>query len=151
VAAAISSARIYEPLSREPFLHTSTFAGAPIAMAAAQAAVETIAEEGIVERAHELGITLLDQLRAIADGYPPELIEAVRGRGLLIGIEFAGEHLAGDFMLEMLARRVITNHSLNAHRVIRLTPAATLTPPEVSWLVDAADTSLQALAARYCT
>src|SRR5262249_16674700 len=48
VAAAITNDAVYRPFDNDPFLHTSTFAAAPIAMAAAEATVRTIAQERLV-------------------------------------------------------------------------------------------------------
>ncbi|MFF2118557.1 aspartate aminotransferase family protein [Kitasatospora sp. NPDC058184] len=139
VAAMVATDAAYEPFSRDPFLHTSTFAASPIAMAAARAAVETIAAEGLVGRAAALGRTLLDGLTRIVAERCPGLVAGIRGAGLLIGIEFKDEHTAGAFVMELHDRGVLVNHSLNAHRVIRFTPPAVLTPSDVDWLLTAFD------------
>ncbi|MFJ3792884.1 aspartate aminotransferase family protein [Kitasatospora sp. NPDC090091] len=139
VAAMVATDAAYEPFNRDPFLHTSTFAASPIAMAAARAAVGTIRTEGMVERADTLGRTLLDGLARIAAERCPGLVTEVRGAGLLIGAEFRDEHTAGSFVLELQDRGVLVNHSLNAHRVIRFTPPAVLTQSDVDWLFTAFD------------
>jgi putrescine aminotransferase len=129
VAAMVATDEAYTPFDRDPFLHTSTFAGSPIAMAAATAAVTTIRDEGLVERARVLGERLLAGLREVfADC--GELVRDVRGAGLLIGVEFAEPGIAGAFVLDLLERGVLVNHSLNAHRVVRLTPPAVMTDAE---------------------
>jgi putrescine aminotransferase len=149
VAAAVATADAYRVLNRDPLLHTSTFGGAPLAMAAARAAVETIADEGIVERARTLGAELLDGVRALPALSANGLITDVRGRGLLIGIEFAAPDMAAEFTLELLARGVIVNHSLNNQRVVRLTPPAVMSPEDVSWALEALESSARALAHTY--
>jgi len=144
VAAAVATAEAYGALSRDPLLHTSTFAGAPLAMAAARAALETIADEDIVGRSRALGAQLLGALRAM-----PALAEGrvvdIRGRGLLLGVEFEDAGSAGHFVLELLARGVIVNHSLNNQRVVRLTPPAVLSAEDVDWLLEAVDAAAQAV------
>ncbi|MFF0018063.1 aspartate aminotransferase family protein [Streptomyces sp. NPDC005374] len=137
VAAMVATDAAYEPFSRDPFLHTSTFAASPIAMAAARAAVETIKSEGMVERAAALGPTLLDALARIVAERCPGLVTQIRGAGLLIGVELKDEHTAGAFVMELHDRGVLVNHSLNAHRVIRFTPPAVLTQSDVDWLLTA--------------
>jgi putrescine aminotransferase len=149
VAAAVATAAAYAPLDSDPFLHTSTFAAAPIAMAAAATTVRTIAAEGLVTRAEELGRRLLTELRAILEARCPELVTEVRGAGLLLGIELADAHLAGDFVLELLEQGVLVNHSLNAHRVVRLTPAAVMNEADEAWLFEAVAGAADALAARH--
>jgi putrescine aminotransferase len=139
VAALVATDAVYEPFSRDPFLHTSTFAASPIAMAAARAAVETIEAEDMVGRAATLGRTLLDALVRIAAERCPGLVTEIRGAGLLIGVELKDEHTAGAFVMELHDHGVLVNHSLNAHKVLRLTPPAVLTPSDVDWLLTAFD------------
>jgi putrescine aminotransferase len=137
VAAMIASAEAYRPFDLDPVLHSSTFGGSPLAMAAARAALEAIAEEDIVNRASRLGEELLAEISAAAAAHCPELVVEVRGRGLLIGIELLRPQLAADLALLLLERQVIVNHSLNAHSVLRLTPPATLDEEDVDFLLSA--------------
>lgn len=147
VAAAVATADAYEPLNRDPFLHTSTFSASPIAMVAARTAVETLRDEGLVDRAAVLGETILRQLRVLLVNHPGLVVD-VRGRGLLIGIETHDEQTAGELVLELLERRVLVNHSLNAHRVLRLTPPAILSDADLDWLFTAFEESILAVASR---
>ncbi|MBC2865200.1 aspartate aminotransferase family protein [Streptomyces mexicanus] len=149
VAAAVATAEAFAAFDRDPFLHTSTFSGAPLAMAAAEAAIEVIEDEGLVERASLLGGRILSLLRSAVTRHCPHLVRDVRGLGLLIGVEFHETGLAGEFLLELLSREVIANHSLNAHTVVRLTPPAVLDEPELDHLGEALDGAFRALARRF--
>ncbi|MFJ9615372.1 aspartate aminotransferase family protein [Streptomyces noursei] len=137
VAALTTTSDLYKPFSRDPYLHTSTFGGSPLAMAAAQATIEVIESEGIVELARGLGADLLRQLRSIAARCPGDAITEIRGAGLLIGIEFRDAGSAAEFLLNMIEQRVLVNHSLNSQQIVRLTPPAILSGDDVSWLLDA--------------
>lgn len=137
VSAVVATAAAYEPLNKDFILHSSTFAGSPLAMAAAKSAVEVIRDEKLDQRAGELGAYLLRNLRTILYEVCPELIVDVRGLGLLIGIEFKSSDLAGEFMMKLLERHIIVSHSLNTHRVMRLTPPAILTKEQCAWLFTA--------------
>jgi putrescine aminotransferase len=148
VAAAVASPAAYAALDRDPFLHSSTFAGSPLAMAAAHAALTVIEDEDIVPRAARLGDRLLDAIRAIGSLAPGELVTEVRGRGLLIGIELVDPGIAAEFVLELLARRVIVNHSLNRQQVVRLTPPAIMDESEIAWLLEALESAGEAVARR---
>jgi len=148
VSALVATNAAFEKLNQSPLLHTSTFSGSPLAVAAARAAVETIRDENVVPLAHALGETLMAQLGFLRPGHP-RLIQDVRGRGILIGLEFQAEFLAGDFMIEMLKRNVVVSYSLNAHRVVRLTPSAFLTETDVKWLITATRESVAILDERY--
>jgi putrescine aminotransferase len=148
VSAVVATAEAFDELSRDPLLHTTTFSGAPIAMAAALAAVRAIDDEDVVERATALGERLLTVTRdALADH--GSIVADVRGVGLLVGIEFREQHFAGDFTLELLRRRVIAAHSLNSNCVVRLTPPVSLGDEEIDWLVEAVGESAAAVAKRY--
>ncbi|MFE4580244.1 aspartate aminotransferase family protein [Streptomyces chartreusis] len=124
VAALVATAEAYAPFSRDPYLHTSTFGASPIACAAALAAVETMEREDTVARAATLGARILAGVRDACAPYREILVRDVRGRGLLIGIEFAEERAVGELLLELITRGVLVNHSLNSTRVLRLTPPA---------------------------
>jgi putrescine aminotransferase len=137
VSAAVATAQSFEPFNRDPLLHTSTFAGNPLAMAAAHAAIDVVENEGLVNRARDLGERLLKSLREAFHDTRPDLARDIRGVGLLIGIEFAAEHIAMDFMLELITRNVLVSTSLNAQHVVRFTPPAVLTEEQIHWLLEA--------------
>lgn len=138
----------YLPFGRDPILHSSTFGASPIACAAARAAVETIRDEGIVDRAAVLGTRLLAGIRTVVDRRAPHLVADIRGRGLLIGMEAAHQRYVGELLLEFMERGVLVNHSLNASEVIRFTPPATLTEDEVQLFLRVLDEALTAVAER---
>ena len=147
VSAVVATADVFEGLNRDPFLHTSTFAGSPLAARTARATIETMQEEAVVERATALGSRLLPAVRE-AVGDMGGLVQGVRGRGLMIGIELVADDVAGELVLALLKRRVIVSHSLNATRVVRLTPPAILGDEHVDWLLEALATSAASLASR---
>ncbi len=63
--------------------HGSTFAGAPIAAAAALAALDVIDDPGLLRRTRELGARFMAGLREI------DAVADVRGRGLMVGVSLA--------------------------------------------------------------
>jgi 4-aminobutyrate aminotransferase / (S)-3-amino-2-methylpropionate transaminase / 5-aminovalerate transaminase len=62
-----------------------TFGGNPVACAAALGAIATIEEEGLVDRAREIGDVMLPALREMQSRYP--VIGDVRGRGAMVAVE----------------------------------------------------------------
>ena len=145
-SAVIASEAAFAPFNRDPLLHTSTFSGNPLACAAVRATIDVIEDEGILERGRALGQRLLEGLQRAAAGC--SVVRAIRGMGVLLGVEFEQEHHAADFILEMMTRKVLLCHSYYGHRVARLTPPATLTDEETEWIVAAAEQSLRAVDAR---
>lgn len=147
VAALLARADVYAPFGRDPFLHSSTFGASPLACAAALAAVQTLREDGLIARAAELGERILAGVGEVCRRHPT-LIAEVRGRGLLIGLEFADQAAVGEVALELIDRGVLVNHSLNAARVLRLTPPAVLDTGDVDLFLTALDSALGAAEAR---
>jgi putrescine aminotransferase len=151
VAAAIATPQVFEPFNRDPLLHSSTFAGSPLAAVAARAAIAVITAEDLVVRAARIGTRLLAAIRTIMHDRCAPVVHEVRGRGLLIGIEFREDHVAGDFILELSRLGVLTSTSLNAPRVVRFTPPAILSETEIAWLLDATATAAHTIMRRHAS
>jgi acetylornithine/N-succinyldiaminopimelate aminotransferase len=66
--------------------HGTTFGGNPLAMAMGNAVLDVVLEKGFLEHVRDMGKLLRQQLAEIADEFP-QLIEEVRGEGLLQGIK----------------------------------------------------------------
>jgi len=77
--------KVYSSIDRV-FVHASTFMGNALAMTAGLATLSVIDDEKLMDNAHARGEELMAGLRAIAERQPT--IADVRGRGLMIGIEF---------------------------------------------------------------
>ncbi|MCT6700356.1 aspartate aminotransferase family protein [Rheinheimera sp. 4Y26] len=151
VSAMVATPEAFAAFNKDPFIHTSTFSGAPIAMAAARAAVEAIEAEDLVFRSAQIGEVLLSRMKEIVQKHCDYLVEEVRGAGLLIGVEMKGAGFAGALLAEMIERHVLVNYSLNAGKVLRFTPPAIMTDEEVSFLLNAFDGACAALANQYTT
>jgi ornithine--oxo-acid transaminase len=67
-------------------IHSATFKAGPLAMAAGLATLAVIEDEGLVENAARVGDALRSSLADLAGKF--DTIADVRGRGLMIGIEF---------------------------------------------------------------
>ncbi|HEV8562334.1 MAG TPA: aminotransferase class III-fold pyridoxal phosphate-dependent enzyme [Actinophytocola sp.] len=137
VSAMIATEAAFAPFDRDPFLHTSTFSGSPLGMAAAVAVIDVIREENLVWRARWLGELLREEVESVLRDVLGDAVAEVRGLGMLIGVELTVEGLAGDLLLELMDAGVIANHSLNSARVLRLTPPAVLDHEDVDFLVQA--------------
>jgi putrescine aminotransferase len=134
VGGVVATAELFAPLNADPLLHSSTFAGNPLAAAAVTATVGVLREEGLVERTRLLGPQVLDLAREAVEAHCPHLVSEVRGEGLLVGIDFVSSDAATEFMIGLLERRVIPSYSLNSNNVLRLTPPALLDQADLDWL-----------------
>ena len=145
VSAAITSREIFAPFDKDPYLHTGTFSGSPVLMAAVRGAIAAIKAEGLVARAQRLGAALLPEITDIARRNCGGLVAEVRGQGLLIGVELAEPGLAGELLIELFNHGLVANHSMIGSATVRLTPPAILTDSEVEFLLGAFDKATRAL------
>jgi len=120
--------------------HGTTFGGNPLACAAAQAVLRVLEAERLIERAATLGAELLRRLGAFAAEHPNS-VDAVRGRGLLLGLVLHDADEAASIPSRALARDVLVN--VTAGRVVRFFPALNI-PEEDLW--PAVETVLSLLA-----
>jgi putrescine aminotransferase len=149
VGAVVATAEAFEPLNMDPLIHTSTYSGNPVAMAAVQATLETLEQEDAVGRSARLGARIKELIADALDDACPDLVAEVRGLGCLIAVEFREDHLAGDFVFELLHRHVIVSTSLNTNRVVRLHPSVVMGDDDLAWLRDAVHESGAAVADRF--
>ena len=115
----------------------TTFGGGMLAMAAVVATLEAIERDGMLANAAAREAQLAARLSEL----PP--VAGVRGRGLLLGVEFR-EEIAAKVHGALLARRVITGTSSDA-RVLRLLPPLCLQREEVDLFVSALADALRGL------
>ncbi len=134
-------------------LHTSTFGGNTTATAVALATIEVLLAENLAEQADELGSYFLAELRNLAEAYP--IIQEVRGRGLLIGLEFTSstslfgrigaslmrkvseEYIGGLVAGEMLNKHaILTAYTLNNPNVIRMEPPLVVTKAQIDQVLN---------------
>ncbi|HEY4281897.1 MAG TPA: aspartate aminotransferase family protein [Chthoniobacterales bacterium] len=73
-----------------PGTHASTFGGTPLACAVALKVLDVIKRDSLADNADTIGQYLVAELRALQTRFP-QLIRAVRGLGLMIGIEFVAD------------------------------------------------------------
>jgi 4-aminobutyrate aminotransferase len=102
--------------------HGSTYGGNPVACAAALATIDLIEKE-LATNAEHVGAMILSELRALAERQ--SLIRDVRGRGLMIGIEFADGATADAVELACFRRGVLTLRAGDA--TIRMSPPLVIT------------------------
>src|SRR5262249_4492420 len=114
--------------------HGSTFGGNPVACAAGLATIDVLQSEKLPERAAKIGPEIITRLKKFASGRP--YIGEVRGKGLMIGIEF--ENIDGSPNRELtkqvankcLERKLIVLTCGTHGQVIRVIPPLNLSDSE---------------------
>ena len=138
IGACVASPEAGEVL--EPGDHGSTFAGGPVASAAALAVLDLVDDPALLRRVRELGGALCDGLLAI-DG-----VREVRGRGLMVGAGLEPGVDAAAVGADLLERGLIVN--VPEPGTLRLLPPLTVDPAHVERAVALIADALLSYAAR---
>jgi ornithine--oxo-acid transaminase len=142
--------KVFDRMERA-VVHGSTFAKNDLAMAAGLATLEVIEAEGLVQNAERLGNRLLAAFERMAGKH--ELVKTVRGKGLMIGIEFGVPHSlklkASWNLLEtansglfcqliviplLKEHRILTQVAGHGNHTIKLLPPLVITDSDCEWI-----------------
>ncbi|MDR7484325.1 MAG: aspartate aminotransferase family protein [Armatimonadota bacterium] len=134
VGAMVARPPLWEPMIRDPLIHTTTF-GNRLGWAAAAATIRVILEENLLPRAAAIGERLMAGLRRAA-GDAAGLVTDVRGRGCLVGVEFVDADVAFLVLSGMLQRQVLAFYSTNRREVIRFAPPLIASDAQVDRAID---------------
>jgi len=138
-------------------LDTSTFGGNSRALAAGLSALEIILREDLARQSAEKGKYFFAELQKLKEKY--SFIKEVRGRGLMLGIEFTQpkdnflntftggklKNLSYEYLGSLIAdelinkHHIITSYTLNNPKVIRLEPPLTVSYKQIEMLIEALD------------
>lgn len=141
LSAAVFADRLYAPMKADPFIHTATFSGHPLSCAAGLAGLRAM--ERLAPRAAQVGARLDQDLHAIAGDFP-DVITAVRGQGLIWGLEFGSSAEAGIVLTELSESGLLLSPCLGRPEVLRLLPPMVVTDAQL-------DTALALLSAAVST
>ena len=122
LSAFVAPAEIWEVLVPNPIIHSTTFGGNPMACVAGIAAIRVTLEEDLPGQAAAKGEYLLRELATLRAKYPQVLTE-VRGKGLLIGLEFPTDQTGFRCAAGLFKRGVLVAGTYARARTIRIEPA----------------------------
>ncbi len=124
LGAFVASREQMRSLSEDPPLgHVTTFGGNPVCCVAALASLDVLEEGDLPACAARLGEIMLDALRTLVGRGG---LVAVRGLGLLLGLEFRDAAATRRFVDGCRERGVLTGWTLHHDRVVRLAPPLNL-------------------------
>ena len=129
VSAVLSNTDVLGTL--KPGQHGSTFGGNPLACAVARAALKVLTEDGLIENSATRGAQLKARLEALRSN----AIREVRGRGLMLAIEFEPEMGGARPVVERLRQRGVLAKDTHVD-TIRFAPPLIITEEQVDWVAD---------------
>jgi ornithine--oxo-acid transaminase len=137
-------------------VHGSTFAKNDLAMAAGLATLEVIESERLIENAARRGERLLAFLQDLASRY--ELVKDVRGKGLMLGLEFGAprsfklkaawtllETVKAGLFCQLITIPLFKDYKIlvqvagNGNHTVKLLPALGITDADCAWIETAFD------------
>ncbi len=122
--------------------HGTTFGGNPLAMAVGNAVLDVVLAEGFLDHVQRIGLVLKQRLAGLKDRYP-DIIEDVRGAGLLIGLKLRVPNT--DFVAAARAEHLLVIPA--GDNVARLLPPLIVTEAEVGAAIE----RLEAAASRFAS
>ena len=134
LGAFVSTPEILATLSVDPPLaHVTTFGGHPVCCAAGLAALDVMFQAQLPQRAQEKGQEFMTKLETlIGQGG----MAAVRGRGLLIGLDFTTPQATQRFVQHCFAGGVVLGWTLHEDTVVRLAPPLVISSAEIDQAID---------------
>ena len=133
VAACVGTAQVWVKYVANPFLFTSTFGGNPLAMAAVIATINVILDDGLLYAAQQRGRQLHLGLLTLQENFP-DLIREVRGRGLMLALEFHNNDDGVRWSKRLLLEHhVVVSGTLISATSVRVCPPLVITEAECDY------------------
>jgi ornithine--oxo-acid transaminase len=129
ISAVLSNSEVMNVL--QPGEHGSTFGGNPLACAVARTALKVLTEEGLIENAAAMGEYFLEGLKQLSN----PLIKQIRGKGLMIGLEFDPDAGGARPYCEKLKDQGLLCKETHQH-IIRFAPPLIITREQVDWALE---------------
>jgi putrescine aminotransferase len=143
VGAFCSTEEIWQSMmTPNPFIHTSTTGGGPLACSAAIAAIRVTLRDRVWEQAAAKGAYLMPKLKELAARYP-QMFESITGRGLLIGMHFKDAEVGYKVAAGLFRRGVLVAGTLTSAHTIRIEPPLVITQAQLETVLDRLSETVQ--------
>lgn len=145
MSAFVASPKIWKVMEPNPFMHTSTTGGNPLACAAGLAYINVMLREDLPGQAAKKGEYILGKLEEFKNKYPT-VLGNYRGKGLLIGMEFVTNEIGYNVAAGLFKRKVLTAGTLTNARAIRIEPALNISMELVDEMLNRLEDTFKSLA-----
>jgi putrescine aminotransferase len=124
-----------------PFIHTTTTGGNPLACAAAIAAINVTLRDKLWEKAATKGEYLFPRLESLAGRYPG-IFKGITGKGLLIGMHFQTPEVGYQIASGLFKRGVLVAGTLISAQTVRIEPPLIISIKEIDMLLNRLEATL---------
>eukprot|EP00727_Mastigamoeba_balamuthi_P005286 m51a1_g14756 putative putrescine--2-oxoglutarate aminotransferase (670) ;mRNA; r:334385-337153 len=151
VSAFCSTKEIWSSMmAPNPFLHTTTTGGNPLACAAAITALHVTLRDKVWELAASKGQYLLDRLNVLSSQYR-DIMRDVTGRGLLLAMHFNDSATGYKVASALFRRGVLVSGTLNSAQSIRIEPPFVITEQQMDTVISKLEDALIEVRAEHAT
>ena len=141
----MGNGKIWKALEEpNPFMHTTTTGGNPMACAAAIATIQVTLRDNLPQRAAELGDYFLAQLNQLTEDFPG-IYEKITGKGLLIGQHFVDDEVGYKVAAGLFRRKVLVAGTLVNAKAIRFEPPLVVTQAEIDEVLNRLQDTLKSV------
>ncbi|GAK58534.1 aminotransferase class-III [Candidatus Vecturithrix granuli] len=131
VSVAAINRKTMQELDIKPFKYAQSHQNDPLGAAVAREVIQTIQDNDLISQAAEKGAKFLAQLQSLVDG---KTILAVRGRGLMFGVDIVNEDVGNAIFNALLEQGYIV---CNRKALFRIDPPLSITEPEFEAFIEA--------------
>lgn len=142
IGACVGSEKTWHKYIENPFLHTTTFGGNPLACAAAIATIDVLLEEDLPAQAAKKGEFLLKEINGMSKEFP-NVLTGARGRGLMLGMEFTNNDLGYAVAKNLFARNILISGTYINSKVLRIEPPLVISQAQLDQFLAALKESLE--------
>ena len=144
IAAALYKEELQDFIFTNPFIHFSTFGGADLGCAVALETISYIESQNLCDHSKKMGEIFKKGFEQLKVKYP-SILKEFRGKGLMLGLQYANESLGPRMSFELSKNGVIAVFSGNDSSVMRFMPSLVIQPHDVQTVLEALDTSMNTL------
>jgi putrescine aminotransferase len=144
IGAFVAGPRVWQHFIEDPFFHTTTTGGNPLACVAAIATINVVLEEDLPRQTAEKGAYLMDRLQPLAQRYS-SIYDRITGKGLLIGQHFHDAEVGYQVAAGLFRRGVLISGTLTNAQTIRIEPPLVIEYDEIDEVLNRLEDTLKAV------
>lgn len=130
VSVAAINQKTLQELERKPFKYAQSHQNDPLGAAIVKEVIQVIQDDDLISQAAQKGAKFLDKLQSLVDG---KIILAVRGRGVMFGLDLVNEEIGNDIYQQLLDNGYIV---CNRNALFRIDPPLIITESEFEEFIE---------------
>ena len=146
VGAMLSTPELWRVWEADPFIHSNTFGGNPLACAAGIAAVHVTLRDDLPVQAAKKGLRIVHEVSSLSERYP-SVLNAVTGKGLLLAMHIASNEIGYAVAAGLFRRGVLVAGTTANARAVRIEPALNIPDALLDEVLGRLDETLAEVAA----